>query len=103
MAILAVCYQRLAHGQGCEVEVPMFETMVAFNLAENLASAAFDPPMGPIGWARNTSPMRKPFRTADGYACLPPYTDRNWRDFLAFAGRPEVAEDPRFRTLADRA
>lgn len=49
------------------------------------------------------SPMRKPFRTADGYACLPPYTDRNWRDFLAFAGRPEVAEDPRFRTLADRA
>lgn len=102
-AILAACYQRLAHGQGCEVEVPMFETMVAFNLAENLASAAFEPPLGPIGWARNMSPMRKPFRTADGYACLLPYSDRNWQDFLAFAGYPEVLEDARFRTLADRA
>lgn len=102
-AILAACYQRLAYGNGCEVEVPMFETMVAFNLAENLASAAFEPPLGAIGWARNISPMRKPFRTADGYVCLLPYSDRNWRDFLAFAGHPDVAEDPRFRTLADRA
>lgn len=47
--------------------------------------------------------MRKPFRTADGYACLLPYSDRNWQDFLAFAGYPEVLEDSRFRTLADRA
>lgn len=103
MAILAACFQRFAQGKGCEVEVPMFETMVAFNLAENLAMAAFDPPMGQVGWARNISPMRKPFRTSDGFACLLPYSDKNWQDFMAFAGYPEVMADSRFRTLPDRA
>lgn len=103
LAILAACFKRAKHGCGSEVEVPMFETMVAFNMAENLAMATFDPPMGRIGWARNISPMRKPFRTADGYACLLPYSDRNWHDFLAHAGQSAVMDDPRFRTLADRA
>ncbi|GAA4327896.1 CoA transferase [Pigmentiphaga soli] len=103
IAILAACHQRAVRGIGAEVEVPMFESMVAFNLAENLASATFDPPLGEIGWARNVSPMRKPFRTLDGYVCLLPYSDRNWQDFLAYAGRPEIAADPRYATLADRA
>ena len=103
LAILAACHQRNTQGHGSEVEVPMFETMVAFNLVENLAMAAFDPPMGRIGWARNISPMRKPFRTADGFVCLLPYSDRNWRDFLTFSGHPEVLQDARFRTLPDRA
>lgn len=103
LAILAACHQRAMHGRGSEVEVPMFETMVAFNLAENLAMAAFDPPMGRIGWARNISPMRKPFKTADGYACLLPYSDKNWRDFMVHAGLAQIMDDPRFRTLADRA
>lgn len=103
LAILAACHQRSQHGVGCEVEVPMFETMVAFNLAENLAMAAFEPPLGRMGWARNVSPMRKPFKTADGYACLLPYSDQNWNDFMAHAGHAEVMRDPRFATLADRA
>lgn len=103
LAILAAHFKLATHGAGSEVEVPMFETMVAFNLAENLAMAAFEPPLGEIGWARNVSPMRKPFRTADGFVCLLPYSDRNWRDFLAYAGYAQVLDDPRFRTLADRA
>jgi len=103
IAILSACYRRADCDMGAEVEVPMLESMVAFNLAENLASATFDPPLGSMGWARNISPMRKPFKTLDGYVCLLPYSDRNWRDFLAYAGRPEIADEPRFASLADRA
>lgn len=102
-AILAGCYGVLAHGRGSEIEVPMFESMVSFNLVENLSAATFVPSLGPVGWSRNMSPMRKPFRTRDGYACLLPYTDDNWRDFFAFAGQDNVLDDERFRTLADRA
>jgi crotonobetainyl-CoA:carnitine CoA-transferase CaiB-like acyl-CoA transferase len=31
-----------------------------------------------------------------------PYTDRHFRSFFALAGRPELADDPRYRTLSDR-
>jgi len=102
-AILAACYERAVRGVGAEVEVPMYETMVAFNLVENLSGSAFEPPLAPTGWSRNMSPLRKPFRTRDGYACLLPYSDRNWQDFMDHVGRGEVMRDPRFSRLAERA
>ena len=49
------------------------------------------------------SVSRKPYETADGYACILPYSNRNWRDFYEFTGRTEFLDDTRFTTLADRA
>src|SRR6185437_6942585 len=46
--------------------------------------------------------MRKPFKTADGYMCLLPYSDRNWRDFFEFTGRLDLAQDARFEKLVER-
>jgi crotonobetainyl-CoA:carnitine CoA-transferase CaiB-like acyl-CoA transferase len=48
------------------------------------------------------SRRRKPYRTKDGYACILPYSDRNWQDFYDFTGRTEFKRDPRFRRLSDR-
>ena len=48
------------------------------------------------------SPRRKPFRTADGYVCILPYSDRNWRDFFDFVGKPEFKTDARFYPLTER-
>ena len=48
------------------------------------------------------SPMRWPVPTADGYVCAVPYTDRHWRAFFRLAGRPELAADERFATIAER-
>ena len=36
----------------------------------------------------------------DGYACILPYSDRNWQDFYDFTGRTEFQDDPRFRAPA---
>src|SRR5699024_4470800 len=94
-AMLAAMHRRHDTGEGSEIEVPMYEVTVAFNLVENLAGAAFSPPQQEIGWSRNVSPMRKPFATADGYVCLLPYTEKNWRDFLALSGRESMIDDPR--------
>ncbi|MGC0312382.1 CaiB/BaiF CoA transferase family protein [Kitasatospora acidiphila] len=101
-SVLAALHHRDRTGQGQHVEVPMADTMLAFNLVEHLAAATLDPPEGPIGYSRALSSQRRAARTADGWMCILPYNDRNWRDFFAFVGRPELADDPRFGTLPDR-
>jgi crotonobetainyl-CoA:carnitine CoA-transferase CaiB-like acyl-CoA transferase len=40
-AVLAALFERTRSGQGQYVEVPMFETMVAFMLAEHLGGLSF--------------------------------------------------------------
>ncbi|MEZ5264843.1 MAG: CoA transferase [Acidimicrobiales bacterium] len=97
-AVMAALFHRERSGRGQAIEVPMFETMVAFNLAEHHGGAIYEPPLGDIGYVRALSPFRRPYRCADGWACLMPYTDANWRDFFGFAGRPELADDPHFAT-----
>ena len=101
-AILAALVQRERGGGGQAVEVPMFETTVEFNLVEHMCGFAFEPPLGKTGFARVMQPTRKPFRTRDGYACILPYSDRNWLDFYEFTGRTEYRDDARFKLLPDR-
>ncbi|MGW5949830.1 CaiB/BaiF CoA transferase family protein [Streptomyces celluloflavus] len=102
-SVLAALHHRDRTGQGQHIEVPMADTMLAFNLVEHLAAATLDPPQGPMGYSRALSSRRKAATTADGRMCILPYSDRNWRDFFTFVGRPELADDPRFGSLADRA
>lgn len=101
-AILAALFQRARDGQGQQIEVPMFETTVEFAFIEHLLGFAFDPPLGKPGFKRVLTPHRKPYRTKDGYACILPYSDRNWIDFYEFTGRNEYKDDPRFQTLSER-
>ncbi|HTS54771.1 MAG TPA: CoA transferase [Burkholderiales bacterium] len=101
-AILAALFQRARGGGGQAIEVPMLETSIEFNLAEHIGGSAFVPPLGEPGYTRLLSRRRKPYRTQDGYACILPYSDRNWQDFYRFTGRTEFAADPRFRRLTDR-
>ncbi|MGF1598813.1 MAG: CaiB/BaiF CoA transferase family protein [Acidimicrobiales bacterium] len=101
-AVMAALIHRMKTGEGQAIEVPMFETMVAFNLVEHHRGHAFEPPIGDIGYVRLLNPHRRPFRAADGWVCLLPYTDRNWADFFAFVDRPDLATDPRYATHGHR-
>jgi crotonobetainyl-CoA:carnitine CoA-transferase CaiB-like acyl-CoA transferase len=101
-AILGALFQRARGGGGQAIEVPMFETTIELALAEHMFGFAFLPPLSPPGFKRLMSRARKPYRTLDGYACILPYSDRNWQDFYAFTGRVEFGDDPRFRRLSDR-
>jgi crotonobetainyl-CoA:carnitine CoA-transferase CaiB-like acyl-CoA transferase len=96
--ILAALLHREKTGEGQEIETPMFEASVAFNLLEHVCGYVFEPPLGPFGWSRILSPSRRPFRTKDGFICIMPYTDRNWTDFFTAIGKPEHADEPRFKT-----
>ncbi len=101
-AVLAALFHRERTGEGQEVEVPMFETMVSFIMAEHLWGMAFEPPMGPPGYVRLMSEHRRPYRTLDGYVAILPYMNAHWETFCQVTGRTDLLEDPRFRSMGDR-
>lgn len=102
-AVLAALLERGRSGEGQSVEIPMFETMVAFNMADHIFGYTFDPPEGPMGYSRVLTPSRRPYKTTDGFICLLAYTDIQWVRFWEEVGRPELKDDPRFDSLASRA
>ena len=102
IAILAALLRRGSTGRGGVVEVPMFETMVAYNWVEHGYGALFDPPRGPAGYPRVLAAWRRPYATADGHVGLMPYTDAHWRRFFSAVGEPALAADPRFASMAAR-
>lgn len=101
-AILAALLKRERSGEGCFVEVPMLESMVAFNLVEHMYGLHFEPPLSAPGYPRLLNPFRKPFRTLDGYLCAMPYTDQHWSRFFIEAGETALATDPRFANISLR-
>jgi crotonobetainyl-CoA:carnitine CoA-transferase CaiB-like acyl-CoA transferase len=102
VAVLAALYHKARTGEGQEVEVPMLESMAAWVMVEHLYGETFVPPIESVGYKRVLNRYRRPFKTKDGYLAILPYTDQNWRDFFTIAGRPDLLEDPRFKTLGTR-
>ena len=102
MAIMAALMQRNATGEGSFVEIPMFESMVAFNLVEHAYGEHFEPPRSAPGYPRVLAEWRRPYATADGHVCMMPYTDAHWQRFFAATDQPSLASDARFATMAER-
>jgi crotonobetainyl-CoA:carnitine CoA-transferase CaiB-like acyl-CoA transferase len=102
-AVTSALYHRAMTGEGQFIEVPMFETMAQFVLADHIGGAAFAPPLGPMGYKRLMSRTRGPYPTKDGKIAVVVYTDRHWRDFSALVGEPELMKtDPRFASQESR-
>lgn len=101
-AVLAALLCRERTGVGQAVEVPMFETAAAFLMVEHLEGATFVPPIESVGYKPHLVPWRRPLRTKDGYLAVLPATDDKWRAFFRLAGRPDLADDGRFGTVAAR-
>jgi crotonobetainyl-CoA:carnitine CoA-transferase CaiB-like acyl-CoA transferase len=102
-AILAAMVEKRSSGNGCSIEVPMFETMAAFVLQEHLAQQSFDPPVGPAGDLRLLSPHNRPVQTADGWISFTVNTDSQVAAFLRVTKREDLLADPRFGSVGARA
>lgn len=101
--MMAALWHRERTGEGQRLDIPMFETMAGVVLADHMGGRLFDPPEGPIGYARLLSKDRRPYATRDGYVCALIYNDGQWRRFLAAIGRSELwTADPRFATITNR-
>ena len=101
-AIAMALIQRGKTGVGQKIEVPMFETMVAFNMVEHQWGNAFEPPIAPMGYEPVSTASRRPYRTLDGFLVLLPYNDSDWHKFFELAGAPEFMKDERFATFQAR-
>ena len=91
-AVLAALFNRERSGRGQYVEVPMFETMVAFMLTEHLGGLTFEPAPAKAGYARLLAGGRKPAPTKDGYIAMLPYTGDHWAAFFNAVGRTDLAQ-----------
>ena len=101
--LVAALLQKFRTDKGVYVEIAMFESLVGYVLLEHQYGATFVPSEGPPGYARALSKQRRPHATSDGYICMLPYTDRQWRRFWEMIGTPERAADPRFVSMAQRS
>lgn len=91
-AVLGALVHQARTGEGQYVEVPMFETMVAFTMTEHMGGNGFSPSIGPAGYARLLKGGRKPTPTKDGFLALLPYTENHWNAFFTALGRKDLFE-----------
>ena len=96
IAMAFVWRERTGHGQ--QVNVPMMDAMLNFNLIEHLWGATLDRPDLGMGYSRVFSPHRRPYPTQDGHICVMAAMDNQWLRLFDAIGRPELRDDPRFAT-----
>ena len=102
-AVLAALFHRERTGEGQAIEVPMFESTVAWLMVEHLWGQSFDPALGQMAYPRLLAEFRRPYRCRDGrFLAVLPYRDPHWRAFCEIADRSELINDERFSTLAAR-
>ena len=89
--LAALLHRERSGGDGTAIEVPMFEAMTAFTMNEHLDQATFSDD-GRMGYARALAPQRKPYRTADGWIAVLPYSLGHWQRSLTAIGKPDMAE-----------
>ena len=100
--IAMALYGRSRTGEGCSIEIPMFENLVKFVLEEHLYLKTFDPPLGETGDPRLLDPLNKPLPTRDGWISLSANTNEQAFGLFDAIGRPELKTDPRFSSVEAR-
>lgn len=100
---MAALYHREKSGAGQFLEVPMFEVFTSFMMLEHLGGQTFDPPVGPVGYARQVDPCRQPFPTKDGAISIVMYSYDAWDRIFALLGDPEFIAQERFHVKGGRA
>ncbi|MFM5895591.1 MAG: CaiB/BaiF CoA transferase family protein [Novosphingobium sp.] len=102
-AALAALFHRERSEEAQLVEVPMFEAFASFMMLEHLGGQTFDPPVGPVGYARQLDPVRQPFPTADGHISIVLYNFDAWDRIFALLGDPAFIAQERFADASGRA
>ncbi|MGX8014184.1 CaiB/BaiF CoA transferase family protein (plasmid) [Mesorhizobium sp. ORM8.1] len=101
-AIMVGLIHRERTGEGQEIHLPMYDTMVAFNLIDHLWYGVLAEPERGLGYQRALTPHRKPYATKDGYIALMASTDGHWAKMFEVLERPELAKDPLYAKAVNR-
>lgn len=102
-AVMAALFHRERTGEAQHVEVPMFETLTSFLLAEHLDGATFEETPRDFGYARMLVPHRRPVETANGFITILPYTNQQWARFFKVVGRDDMVHHPWVTDMDERS
>jgi crotonobetainyl-CoA:carnitine CoA-transferase CaiB-like acyl-CoA transferase len=103
LAVMYALYHRLKTGIGQEIEVALFDVAVSYvatlgAVAEYKLYGTLRPQIGNHGYMA----FGDTYKTKDGWITINVGSDPQWRRFAHAIGREEWANDPRFKTNADR-
>lgn len=100
--ILAALQARTRSGKGQRVDTSLYEAGLAFGVYEaaHVFATGERPPR--LGQGHRGGAPYQVFRTRDGWVTIGPNTEPLWRRFCSVIGRPELAEDPRFKERRGR-
>ena len=102
VAILAAITHRERTGKGQYIDTALLDTIVAFNASQIVSYFASGEI--PQRWG-NAHPQVVPyevFATSDGHLILAVGNDSQFASFCKVAGRPELAQEARFKTNSQR-
>ncbi len=102
IAICAALAHRAEGGAGQHLDLALLDSQIALLAYQNSNYFATGSPPGRIGNLHPNIVPYQPFRTQDGSVILACGNDNLYRKFCEAAGRPELADDPRFATNGAR-
>ena len=102
IGMLAGIRRRERTGLGCYLDISMFDGGIS--MLSYLASIFFATGESPraLGSAHEGMYPYNAFETADGHIVVAAITNAFWRNFCAVIGRPDLAENPKYRLFKDR-
>jgi crotonobetainyl-CoA:carnitine CoA-transferase CaiB-like acyl-CoA transferase len=102
MGILAAYTHRLKTGQGQWVETSLFEAALVQTYWQSAIALATGVAPRPMGSAHPLNAPYQAFEASDGWIVVGGANQKNWLRMLEALNAPELADDPRFRSGADR-
>lgn len=99
-AVTAALLARARTGKGQHVSISMLDAMIAFMWPDSMSN---DTLVGD-GVRRSGTAVDSNlvYKTKDGYLVATAMSNADWHGLVKALGKPELAEDPRFRNLPDR-
>src|SRR6266508_3752510 len=102
MGILAAYTHRLKTGQGQWVETSLFEAALVQTYWQSAIALATGVAPRAMGSAHPLNAPYQAFEASDGWIVVGGANQKNWLRMLEALNAPELADDPRFRSGADR-
>lgn len=101
-AVLAALVRRQASGRGQQIDVPLYDSQVAWLANQNMNFLVGGECPGRLGSAHPNLVPYQSFRTGDGYLMVAVGNDRQFARLADALGMVELAADPRYDRNAAR-
>jgi crotonobetainyl-CoA:carnitine CoA-transferase CaiB-like acyl-CoA transferase len=100
--VASALVERERTGRGRRVDTSLFEAGITQTYWQSAFALATGVDPEPLGSAHPFSAPYQAFQTADGWITVGASNEGTWMRLIEVLDAPELADDPRFRTNADR-